>query len=67
MKQWQLGRQPGWQHLALTEQPEPKPGTGEVLVRMKAASLNYRDTLVATMPERFQPGRVPLSDGAAKI
>jgi NADPH:quinone reductase-like Zn-dependent oxidoreductase len=67
MKQWQLGRQPGWQHLELTEQPAPKPNAGEVLVQMKAASLNYRDTLVATMTERFQPGRVPLSDGAGEV
>lgn len=67
MKQWQLGSLPGWQHLELTEQPDPTPSAGEVLVQMRAASLNYRDTLVATMTERFQPGRVPLSDGAGEV
>jgi len=29
--------------LTLTERPQPKLGAGEVLVRMHAASLNYRD------------------------
>jgi NADPH:quinone reductase-like Zn-dependent oxidoreductase len=31
------------------ERPDPpEPGAGQVLVRMKAVSLNYRDLLVAT-------------------
>jgi len=28
--------------LVLPEEPAPKPGAGEVLVRIKAASLNFR-------------------------
>lgn len=67
MKQWQLGPQPGWQHLELVELPEPTPGAGEVLVRLRAASLNYRDLIVASDTERFTPGRVPLSDGAGEV
>ncbi len=67
MKQWQLGSQPGWESLELTERPDPRPGPGEVVVRLRAASLNYRDLLVATMPSRHQPGRVPLSDGAGEV
>jgi NADPH:quinone reductase-like Zn-dependent oxidoreductase len=47
--------------------PDPIPGPGEVVVRMRAASLNYRDTIVATSPDRFTPGRVPLSDGAGEV
>jgi NADPH:quinone reductase-like Zn-dependent oxidoreductase len=49
--------------------PNPKPGFGEVLVRIKAVSLNYRD-LGATRRER--PGNLPLpfticSDGAGEV
>lgn len=32
--------------LKVVEAPDPKPGPGEVLVRMKAVSLNYRDLLM---------------------
>jgi len=67
MKQWQLGPQPGWEHLEEVEVPVPVVGPGEVLVRLRAASLNYRDLLVARLPERFVPGRVPLSDGAGEV
>jgi NADPH:quinone reductase-like Zn-dependent oxidoreductase len=31
--------------LALVDKPVPKPGAGEVLVRLKAATLNYRDLI----------------------
>lgn len=67
MKQWQLGQQPGWQNLKLIDQPEPTPGAGEVLVRLRAASLNYRDLIVVNEQERFTPDRVPLSDGAGEV
>ncbi len=39
----------------------------EVLVRIHAVSLNYRDKLMVTMPSLFRPGLVPLSDGAGEI
>jgi NADPH:quinone reductase-like Zn-dependent oxidoreductase len=45
MKAWQLE---GFNlsQLVLNEIPQPEPGTGEVLVRISAVSLNYRDKLV---------------------
>lgn len=43
--------------------PEPEPG--EVRVRIRAVSLNYRDLLVLTDPSAA--GRVPLSDGSGEI
>ena len=50
--------------LAVIHGARPDPGTNEVLVRVQAASLNYRDLLVA----RAKPaGLVPLSDGAGMI
>ena len=45
----------GLQHLRLAEAPLPQPGPGQILVRVEAASLNYRDLLVA----RNQYGIVP--------
>ena len=36
----------GLDAIKLVELPEPRPGPGQVLVRMKAASLNYRDLLM---------------------
>ncbi|HVI33365.1 NAD(P)-dependent alcohol dehydrogenase [Phenylobacterium sp.] len=36
----------GLDALKVVELPDPKPGRGEVLVRMKAVSLNYRDLLM---------------------
>ena len=69
MKQWQLGPQPGWENLERTDRPEveSEPGPHEVVVRLRAASLNYRDLLVASLPERHVAGRVPASDGAGEV
>ena len=45
MKRWSM-ETPGRQQLKLETVGKPKPGPGEVLVRVTAASLNYRDKLV---------------------
>jgi NADPH:quinone reductase-like Zn-dependent oxidoreductase len=47
----------------------PQPGPGQVLVQIKAVSLNYRDFLVATgryNPKQERP-RVLCSDGAVEV
>jgi NADPH:quinone reductase-like Zn-dependent oxidoreductase len=36
----------GLDQLKVVDAPDPKPGPGEVLVRMRAVSLNYRDLLM---------------------
>jgi NADPH:quinone reductase-like Zn-dependent oxidoreductase len=46
MKVFQIQGDWGMDHLQLATRPEPKPGPGQVLMRMKAAALNYRDLLV---------------------
>lgn len=38
----------GLENLSVRELPRPRPAPGEVLVRVRAASLNYRDYLVAS-------------------
>jgi NADPH:quinone reductase-like Zn-dependent oxidoreductase len=59
----------GLDHLKITELPDPAPGPGEVLVRMRAASLNYRDLLMINGvygPTTPLP-LTPLSDGCGIV
>ncbi len=54
----------------LQDLPDPSPGPGEVLVRMRAASLNYRDLVVLEGGYGSRQKRqdlVPLSDGAGEV
>lgn len=62
----------GFDALKVVEAPDPTPGHGEVLVRMKAVSLNYRDMLMvngmysrgsATAGETI----TPFSDGCGVV
>ncbi|MBE3048954.1 hypothetical protein IMZ48_41940 [Candidatus Bathyarchaeota archaeon] len=43
VQQWQT-RQDGLENLKRASAPMPSPGKGEVLVKIKSVSLNYRDT-----------------------
>ena len=56
----------GLDHLKPAERPEPTAGPGEVVVRLGAASINYRDLATVTM---MAPPRalIPLSDGAGLV
>lgn len=69
MKQWQLSDEPGFDRLHQVEVETPRLGAGEVLVRLRAASLNFRDLLIARGESGLKPlqGRVPLSDGAGQV
>jgi NADPH:quinone reductase-like Zn-dependent oxidoreductase len=56
--------------LRQVERPAPQPQAGEILVRMRAASLNYRD--LAIVNGRYFGGPVsrntiPMSDGAGEV
>ena len=55
--------------LVAAEQEIPSPGPGEILVRVRASSLNFRDLLIinGVYPIPVPPGRVPLSDAAGEI
>jgi NADPH:quinone reductase-like Zn-dependent oxidoreductase len=68
MKAFQLQKF-GLDSLALVEAPMPKPGAGQVCVRMRAASLNYRDLLIAkgAYNPKLRLPLVPLSDGAGEV
>ena len=45
MKAWELQGPSGVDEMRLVEKPVPAPGPGQVLVRLKAATVNYRDLL----------------------
>jgi NADPH:quinone reductase-like Zn-dependent oxidoreductase len=68
MKQFEIPEF-GIDQLKLVETDVPKPGFGQVLVRMTAASLNYRDLRIVEgkyNPKLKRP-MVPLSDGAGMV
>lgn len=59
----------GIENLRIVESATPEPGDDEVLVRMRAASLNYRDLMVirGQYNPRMKLPVVPLSDGAGEV
>src|SRR5437764_13506522 len=68
MKAYEV-REFGIDHLALIEQDEPHPAAHEVVVRFRAASLNYRDLMFVkgTYNPRAKLPAVPFSDGAGEV
>jgi NADPH:quinone reductase-like Zn-dependent oxidoreductase len=59
----------GIDSLTLTERDSPEPGPGQVKIRMKAWSLNYRDLLVieGRYNPRLKMPMVPFSDGCGEV
>jgi NADPH:quinone reductase-like Zn-dependent oxidoreductase len=59
----------GLESLHLTQRPQPKAGPGQVLLRMRAWSLNYRDLMVAkgVYNPRLKLPLIPLSDGVGEV
>jgi NADPH:quinone reductase-like Zn-dependent oxidoreductase len=58
-------------HLTKEQRPIPTPGPHQVLIRLTAAALNYRDLLIATRnpgyPGEHKPGLVVASDAAGVV
>lgn len=68
MRVWQIPSF-GIDSLELVERHAPEPGPGEVLVKIHAVSLNFRDLMMvkgAYNPKLRLP-RVPCSDGAGEV
>lgn len=66
---WELRGSFGLENLHRVERPVAEPGAGEVRVRIRAVSLNYRDVLMLRgfyNPRQALP-LVPCSDGAGMI
>lgn len=49
MKQWVLEGSQGVESLQLKDVPVPEPGDYEILVKFYAASLNFRDIMIANV------------------
>jgi len=69
MKLYEITEPKGIDSLKLTERPTPKPGPGEVLVRVRATSLNYRDLALIKggLARMMKLPLIPVSDGAGDV
>jgi NADPH:quinone reductase-like Zn-dependent oxidoreductase len=69
MRLYELRETQGIDSLQIVERNTPKPSPGEVLIRVHATSLNYRDLLI--VKGRYMRGLklplIPLSDGAGEV
>lgn len=69
MKAYEMRDYRGIDALVMTERPEPRPGHGEALVRVRAASPNYRDLLVVkgAYSRSLPLPLIPFSDCAGEV
>jgi NADPH:quinone reductase-like Zn-dependent oxidoreductase len=68
MKIWQVAHEWSIERMEMVERPDPVPGPGQVTVRIRAASLNFRDLL--TVQGKGGVTKLPLipcSDGAGEV
>ena len=69
MKVYEIQGGFGLDKLTLLERPDPAPGPGQVLLRMRAVSLNYRDLMMVEgsyNPKQPLP-LIPCSDGVGEV
>jgi NADPH:quinone reductase-like Zn-dependent oxidoreductase len=69
VKAWRFTGGFGFENLKIVELPEPQPGPGQAVVRVRACSLNYRDLAVlrGAYGGSVKPPLIPLSDGAGEV
>lgn len=69
MKAFRVEATTGLEGLVMRELPEPRPGPGQALVRVRARSVNYRDIRILTgvYPVPAVLGVVALADGAGEV
>ncbi len=69
MKSYEVKDAFGLENLTLVDRPDPKPGPKQVLVKVKATSINYRDVLL--IQGNYNPRQplpiIPFSDGAGEV
>ena len=67
MKVIQVPQPASLDSLRLVECDQPTPSFGEILVRVRASSLNFHDYLVVAGMLPVDDGRIPMSDGAGEV
>lgn len=69
MKAWRFTTAFGLENLECVELPDPRPGPGQAVIRVRACSLNYRDLVVSKggYGRAVKPPLIPLSDGAGEV
>ena len=69
MRAWQIASNKGIDALQLAELDLPEPGPGQVKVRLRANSINYRDLSIIREPgaRGIALPRIPNSDGAGDV
>ena len=69
MRAYQLPKAGAIENLVKVDLPQPKPAHRQVLVRVRACSLNFRDLAIVLgrYPMGVKPDVVPLSDGAGEV
>jgi len=69
MKAWQIDKDFGLDNLHFVDMPEPELRTGQVLIKMSAASLNYRDlvTVAGAYGKTVKTPLIPCSDGVGQV
>ena len=70
MRLYQLGSLGSLDALKLADAQDPRPGPDEVVVRIRACSLNHRDLNIISgtySSHTLKPGAIPLSDGAGEV
>ena len=69
MRVWEIVSDGGIDELVLNDRPEPAPGSGQILVRVRASSINYRD--LSTVEDPVSRGlclpAIPNSDAAGEV
>lgn len=67
MKAYQIGKTYGVQSLSVIDIGIPRVLPNQVLIEVKAVSLNHRDILVVNGVWKPPPGRIPTSDGVGVV
>ncbi len=69
MRAWQINQEFGIDNLTLTDRPDPQPGHGQIAIRVRATSLNYRDLMTVKYGgmRGLKLPLIPLSDGAGEV
>lgn len=69
MRAYEIVSDGGVDALALNSRPTPQPGAGEILVRMRASAINFRDlsTIADPVARAIAYPRIPNSDGAGEV